>query len=38
VEKEALAQGAFAFIRKPFDLEELDRIVVLALENRKGSQ
>ena len=36
-EKEALAHGAFAFIHKPFDLDELDRFVVLALENRKGS-
>jgi CheY-like chemotaxis protein len=38
VEKQALAHGAFAFIRKPFSLRELDRCVVLALENRKGSQ
>src|SRR5262245_38816363 len=38
VEKQALAHGAFAFIHKPFDLRELDRFVVLALENRKGSQ
>ena len=37
-EKEALAHGAFAFIHKPFDLAEFDRIGVLALENRKGSQ
>ena len=36
-ENEALAHGAFAFIHKPFDLGELDRLVVLALENRKGS-
>ena len=35
-EKEALAHGAFAFIHKPFDLGELDRLVLLALENRKG--
>jgi CheY-like chemotaxis protein len=38
VEKEALAHGAFAFIPKPFDLAELDRFVVLALESRKGRQ
>ena len=38
VEKQALAHGAFAFIHKPFDLRELDRVMVLALENRKGSQ
>src|SRR5262245_5618463 len=31
-EKEALAHGAFAFIPKPFNLAELDRLVVLALE------
>ena len=37
-EKEALAHGAFAFIHKPFDLAEFDRVVVLALENRTGSQ
>jgi two-component system, NtrC family, response regulator HydG len=36
-EEEALANGAFAFIRKPFDLAELDRFVRLALESRKGS-
>ena len=35
-EKEALAHGAFAFIHKPFDLGELDRFVVLALEKSKG--
>jgi CheY-like chemotaxis protein len=35
-EEEALAHGAFAFIRKPFDLAELDRFVRLALESRKG--
>jgi CheY-like chemotaxis protein len=35
-EREALGHGAFAFIHKPFDLGELDRLVVLALE--KGSQ
>jgi CheY-like chemotaxis protein len=33
-EKEALAHGAFAYIQKPFDLGELDRFVVLALDNR----
>ena len=38
VEKQAHDRGAFAFIRKPFDLRELDRVVVLALENRKGNQ
>jgi len=38
VEKQALAHGAFAFIRKPLDLRELDRVLVLALENQKGSQ
>src|SRR5215467_5666529 len=38
VEKQALAHGAFAFIHKPFNLRELDRVVVLALENRKGNQ
>jgi CheY-like chemotaxis protein len=32
---EALAHGAFAFIPKPFDLTEFDRIMVLALEGRK---
>jgi CheY-like chemotaxis protein len=35
-EKEALVHGTFAFIPKPFDLAELDRIMVLALEGRKG--
>jgi CheY-like chemotaxis protein len=35
-EQEALANGAFAFIRKPFDLAELDRFVRLALESRTG--
>lgn len=34
--EEALANGAFAFIRKPFDLAELDRFVRVALESRKG--
>jgi CheY-like chemotaxis protein len=36
-EKEALAHGAFAFLPKPFDLAELDRTIVLALEGRQGS-
>jgi CheY-like chemotaxis protein len=35
-QEEALANGAFAFIRKPFDLAELDRFVRLALASRKG--
>ena len=35
-ENESLGHGAFAFIHKPFHLGELDRLVVLALENRKG--
>ncbi len=35
-EEEALANGAFAVIRKPFDLAELDRLVRVALESRKG--
>ena len=35
-EQEALAHGAFSFVRKPFDLTELDRLVRLALESRKG--
>ena len=35
--EEALANGAFAFIPKPFDLAEFDRIMVLALEGRKES-
>src|SRR5262249_23654275 len=38
VEKQAHDRGAFAFLRKPFDLRELDRVVVLALESRKGRQ
>ena len=38
VEKQALAHGAFAFLRKPFNLVEFDRFLVWALENRKGSQ
>src|SRR5262245_64591774 len=38
VEKQVLAHGAFAFTPKPFDLREFDRFVVLALENRAGSQ
>ena len=38
-EKEARAHGAFAFIPKPFDLAELDRFVVLALEGaEKGNR
>ena len=36
VEEEALANGAFAFIRKPVDLDELGRFVVLALQSRKA--
>jgi CheY-like chemotaxis protein len=36
--EEALANGAFAFLRKPVDLAELDRFVVLALESRKGKR
>lgn len=35
-EQEAHANGAFAFVRKPSDLAELDRVVRLALESRKG--
>jgi CheY-like chemotaxis protein len=38
VEKHALAHGAFAFIPKPFDLAELDRFVVLALESQNGRE
>lgn len=34
--EEALANGAFAFIRKPVDLADLDRFTVLALEGRKS--
>jgi CheY-like chemotaxis protein len=34
--EEALASGAFAFLPKPVDLAELDRFVVLALEQPKG--
>jgi len=34
--EEALASGAFAFIRKPVELAELDWFVRLALESRKG--
>ena len=37
-EEEALANGAFAFIRKPVHLAELDRFVALALESRKGKR
>jgi CheY-like chemotaxis protein len=36
VEEEALASGAFAFLRKPVALDELARFVVLALQSRKG--
>jgi DNA-binding NtrC family response regulator len=36
--EEALANGAFAFLPKPVDLAELDRVVALALESRKGSR
>jgi CheY-like chemotaxis protein len=35
-EEEALAHGAFAFIRNPFDLTDLDRLVRLALASRKA--
>ena len=35
-EEEALANGAFAFIRKPVALDELARFVVLALQSRKA--
>ena len=38
VEKQALAYGAFAFIPKPFDLTELDRFVVLALESHRARE
>ena len=34
--EEALANGAFVFLPKPVDLAELDRVVALALESRKG--
>jgi CheY-like chemotaxis protein len=34
--EEALASGAFAFLPKPVELAELDRFVVLALEQSKG--
>lgn len=37
-EQEALAHGAFSFVRKPFDLTELDRLVRLAHESRKGNR
>jgi len=37
-QEEALANGAFAFVFKPFNLAELDRLVVLALESRKGNR
>jgi CheY-like chemotaxis protein len=33
VKDEALSAGAFAFIPKPLDLLELDRLVALALGN-----
>ena len=36
-QEEALANGAFAFLPKPVDLAELDRVVALALESRKGN-
>ena len=36
-QEEALANGAFAFLPKPTDLPELDRVVVLALESRKST-
>ena len=36
-QEEALANGAFSFLPKPTDLAELDRVVVLALEGRKGT-
>ena len=36
--EEALANGAFAFLPKPVDLAELDRVVALALESRKGNR
>ena len=35
VEKQAHDRGAFALIRKPFHLHQLDRVVLLALESRK---
>ena len=35
-QEEALANGAFVFLPKPVDLAELDRVVALALESRKG--
>ncbi|SRR5258705_7428985 len=36
VEEEALASGAFAFLRKPVALDELARFVVLALQSPKA--
>jgi len=38
VEAEALSNGAFAFIRWPFDVRELDRLVALALEAEQGDR
>jgi len=38
VEAEALNNGAFAFIRWPFDVRELDRLVALALEAEQGDR
>jgi len=36
VKEEVLANGAFCFMPKPTDLAELDRFVMLALEDRKA--
>lgn len=32
----ALANGAFAFLDKPFDVQELDRLVAVALSHERG--
>ena len=38
VEAEALANGAFAFIPRPVNVDEFDRLVALALRNRDGNR
>jgi DNA-binding NtrC family response regulator len=38
VEAEALANGAFAFIPRPVNVDEFDRLVALALQDRDGNR
>jgi DNA-binding NtrC family response regulator len=36
-EADALTEGAFGYLHKPFDLRELDRLVALAIESATSS-